>query len=891
MLQYFGFYEPDGFFHYSVIREAVANNFAIPQYLDISGWPPTCNIYPPCGTAASLLHHEAFGIYWVTLIPYFFLRYAGIGYYDIMRLMPIVFAILEMLLAYMLIRYKNKDRFLGLLVMALIALDMGNAARNSALIYRGDSFAPAFLLAALILTVVMFRAERPRVKIAYAALAGFFISLCNLVWNGGPFGIAVYIFAFALMLFLSFVFDDKKLVRNLGYMLAAFATWFVLVKLYQVPEWILAQTLISLGFVALLIPMILAWLLVRYLLTVRHGLPHALGSRMSRVVVSLAVFVLAVIVIAVAVPGLITSLLTPGGYFITSGSASANSAFASTIQELATPSYSFLFYSFNLQLFATPMTLVMLLATLAPNLSLIFWAAIILLSMLYLFLQVDDRNSSPLSGTASFRFELNETMLLILSFFLVMIFLQMNAIRFNALLSVPLSMLAAYTIYWLALYVKGHAHAYDTHYLIVLIPAIMVSLTVFVSFPSMPVYLDFLLLAVGAGLVGSFLASGITSLASGSSRARPLSYTFAVALLLVAAYGMLSFSAAVIAGIVIASIIEGFAVLRLAPRIKRWNPAFVIALVAIAVLLICMAWVDANSVFAYNSNTGTWSVSLTQADGVNTYFLQALTWMKNNTASNATVLTLWPDGSVVEGVANRTSVTDSVGSQNAAKGDLFAAWLLNDSSDPGFLLANYTGMPQYLLVRYFWLQAESGGIFTEAKINSSLASYYGISEFASVNSTSNSSALLYRFGGVNTEADLLIKGVNGTSQYGSWLVLPSGTRSPFTYTAIYNEYNSNFTLVRQATTNASNAATFLVTYTQAPGSSGPTLTGAYMANPYLRYSNMFKFLYLCGGNSCLWDNNIASLKLVYVNQDTKIFRIEYNMSNATVARDYAGYYG
>ncbi len=894
MLPYYGFYEPDGFFHYSVIREAVANNFVIPQYLDISGWPPSCNNYPPCGTAASSLHHEAFGIYWVTLIPYYFLRYAGIGYYTIMRLAPVFFALLEMLLAFILMRYKDRDRFLGLLVVVLIALNVGNAARNSALIYRGDSFAPAFLLGAMILTALMFRAERPGPKIAYAALAGFALSLCNLVWNGGPFGVAVYIFAFALMLFFAFVFDDKKLVRNLGYMLASFAAWFLFVTLYTMPVWIVPETLTGWSFAALFVPMILAWLIAHYLLAMKHGLPQAIGTGMRRAAASLITFAIIATAFAAAMPGLVGSLFTAGGYFITGGSASGASAFSTTIQELQPPTYAFLFSSFNLQLFATPMTLVMLLATQAAGLSIGFWIIIILLSFLYLFLQVDrqDGDRGMLSGTASFRFELNPAMLLVISFFSVMAFLQMNAIRFNALLSIPLSMLAAYTIYWLVLYVKGHAHAYDSRYLIVLIPAIMATLATFVAFPSMPVELDALLLAVGAAMVGSFLASSIVSLVAGSSRARLLGYAFGVALLLIAIKGMMGLSALVILGIIAASAVEGLALFKLAPRIKRWNPALVIALVAVAVLLISMAWIDVNSIYTYNPGTGTWAVSLTQADGINTYFLAALSWMKNNTPGNATVLTLWPDGSVVEGVANRTAVTDSVGSQNAYKGDAFAAWLLNDSTDPGFLLRNITGMPQYLLVRYFWLSYESGGIYTESKLNASLAPYYGVSQFSSVNETSNRSSDLYRFSGAGNgvDSELLVSSVNNTTRYGSWLVLGNGSTSPYAYTAIYNLYNSNFTLVKQATTNSSNAATFLLTYFQSPGS-GANLTAAYMMNPDIAYSNMAKLLYLCGPGTCLWDNNVATLRLIYTNRDTKIFKIQYNMSNATVASDYALYYG
>ena len=60
-------------------------------------------------------------------------------------------------------------------------------------------------------------------------------------------------------------------------------------------------------------------------------------------------------------------------------------------------------------------------------------------------------------------------------------------------------------------------------------------------------------------------------------------------------------------------------------------------------------------------NTYGASVSSGQADGINQQFLDAMTWMKNNTPANATAVAVWPDGSVIEAWANRTSLMDSVG--------------------------------------------------------------------------------------------------------------------------------------------------------------------------------------------------------------------------------------
>jgi hypothetical protein len=61
-----------------------------------------------------------------------------------------------------------------------------------------------------------------------------------------------------------------------------------------------------------------------------------------------------------------------------------------------------------------------------------------------------------------------------------------------------------------------------------------------------------------------------------------------------------------------------------------------------------------------------------------------------------------------------------------------------------------------------------------------------------------------------------------------------------------------------------------------PGGFFINLTGAYVFGPGIADSNMIKFLYMCTKNGCPWDNNVASLDLVYQNPDTKIFKIVYN---------------
>jgi len=111
---------------------------------------------------------------------------------------------------------------------------------------------------------------------------------------------------------------------------------------------------------------------------------------------------------------------------------------------------------------------------------------------------------------------------------------------------------------------------------------------------------------------------------------------------------------------------------------------------------------------------------LQPADFLNQQFISALSWMKNNTAANATVLTLWPDGSLVEGVADRASYTDSVMG--------LASWPPYVVEFEKMLYAtagNYSYIqsikPSYLLVRRVWLK-ETVGILIQ--INKPLNTTY-----------------------------------------------------------------------------------------------------------------------------------------------------------------------
>lgn len=749
LLQFYGFYEPDGFYHYSVIRAAVNNHFIIPKALGISGWPQ----HAPVG--------EPDGLYWVTLIPYYFLQGTGISYYNLMRDIPLLYALLDVFGAYFLARYISKDKLFGLFAMLLVALSMGDAARTSATIYRGDSFVSIFLIVALIFLIKIFKTEDRNRKILFTCASGFFLAICNVVWNGGPFATATYVFAFSMLLALAFIFDKEKMLHDSGYMIAALVVWFLIVQLFLYLGYMSAQTFTGVDFIPLLSLLFISWLLTYYLTKNRAAYLNVMKAALNRFAIMAAILILALVIFVVALPSTVTAI------FVTNGFANTGN-FASTIQELQPPTPDFLFASFGYAIYASPMSIIMLATTYLQQTSLtlfIMWAVLLASFIPYLFMQVYDSGRWLASGNARFMFDVNEGMVILISYFALTAYLQMHAIRFNSLVSIPLAIFCAYTIYWLALFFF-----------------------------------------------------------SNTNRAIKFAGTSIIVILTVV----------LIAGII------------------------------------------------YFDNI--YSVNLTQADEINPAFVQALQWLHNNTTNNSVVLTLWPDGSLVEGVANRTSVTDSVGSQNGSKALPFATWILNSSDDPQFLTSNINGKPNYLLVRFPWL-VETQGIFVESGLNSSVITNYGYVYMGSYQERSNATDNLLALSPGSspgstgsTIVDIPITSPNTvTNRSIRAYSFVNGQLINIRDIAFYDQDNGGFFAYVNNNDNNSVNQTLLVEYTGAPRPGAfLNVTGAYLFATGIANSNMIKFLFFCSPTECAWNNNIATAQLVYANPDTKIFKLSYN---------------
>ena len=732
-LQFQGFYEPDGFYHFSVIRAAVNNNFVIPKTLVLSGWP----VHTPVT--------EPVGLYWVTLFPYFILQFFGISYYDVMRLVPLLFAIFDVIGAYYLSRFLSKDKLFGALVMAFVALSFANISKTSALDYRGDGFISIFLIMSLIFLIKIFKANEQNKKLAFMLLAALSLSICNVVWNGAPFAFIVYFISLTSIMIYSFIDLKTDITKPLAYASGSIIIWFILVRLYIYSGLISApnQELTGLSGL-LLIFMFMAGFILSVVITKNHSLSKILNSKTKRFL-----FVLLFLIILIAIVESLYSQII-NKVFINNDFVSTTNFVTSSIQELSKPTFNGLISDFGVILFTTPMSILIAISGLFSGFEIYFWILLSFSALIYLFLNVYD-SGEWINGNFKFIFYARIETIVLIVYFIITAYLELFAIRFDSLLSIPLSILSAYSIYVILLRVKNKK------------------------------YLRYMIYAL-------------------------------------------------------------------------------IILIITSLLL--------NDLYLNNN---------LQLGGLITpQFLNNVAWMKNNLPSNSTVLTLWSDGSVIEGWGNLTSITDSVGAQNGTKIDAFAKWLFEDNNNMQFIYSNYAGKPQYMLVRNVWL-LETKGLFLESGINNSLSSEYGyetFSNFSEYKNLTEEEFVFSRSSYGNLSAYLFIF-KNGTDA--SFLRLPGGI-SYFKNTAFYNTNNGNFSIVKNNVSETNNQ-TLLIEYSEITNNKGTVnVTGVMAMANDLAQSNMIKLLYFCNDYNCIIKNNTVSFTLIHSNNDSKIFKIYYNNS-------------
>ena len=400
--------------------------------------------------------------------------------------------------------------------------------------------------------------------------------------------------------------------------------------------------------------------------------------------------------------------------------------------------------------------------------------------------------------------------LAVLAYLAVTAYLQLQAIRFNAIISVPLSIFAAFALYGIGKVFYDTAVVRKSVSIIIVVAIAIVSIVMIYS------------LAKDGYFGGSFVP--VTA------------------------------SAAFISAVLVALLLYGIYAL----AAKR---PVAIKYIIVAVILVLLAFTFYNTYIE--------SYTAAQADGISNSFLSAMSWMKANTPANATVLALWPDGSVVEGWANRTSYMDSVGGENSTRIYPYSRFLFNTTKDSSYFYE--IGKPDYLVARTFWYE-ELGGIAQEGVVQNATA--YGFVILPVVNISRNSTTQFFAFESGSApyyKSELLVtRQTNGTNTFSAYLGLANSTRFVEMRGVILFNTTSGAYMVVNSSRNITTA-----NYTLMVGYSGTVVNGAYILGPKLVKSNLFDFTFLCNTFTCAYDNSNVTLTSVYSNSDTKIFKINY----------------
>jgi len=422
----------------------------------------------------------------------------------------------------------------------------------------------------------------------------------------------------------------------------------------------------------------------------------------------------------------------------------------------------------------------------------------------------------------------DQYLLVMLAYFFVTIVLQAGQIRFNSLLSVPMALFAAYGAYEIG---KQLWQLMLKDRLTKIIVAVAICLIV---------------LVIGIFKIGPNINVHSISATLGYIINAPLSLNAQAGVILEGSAVLLEVLFGLTVIYLIASVFK--------PEMKM-NYVFVALLAAVLLFSFYQAYAT--------------SITSSPADGVNSYFLAAMSWLSANTPQNSTVLTIWPDGSIVEAVGNRQSYTDSVGGENGTKIQLTSQYLFNTTPDTQFL--NNIGRPDYLVSRGFWFQ-EIYGLATEGLVSN--ITDYGYQTFTGLNVTKAQNATIYGFYS------------NMPPYYNARmrvLTAPDGSRTAQAYLGVQNSNNVvqmrriilydtqtlNYSVI-YSNTNSTINYTLMVSY------SGNSITGGALIGPKLVASNLFNLILMCNYNSCPADSANVTYQAVYINNDTRIFKIIYN---------------
>ena len=404
LLKFQGLFEPDGFFHYSIIMQSIANGYSVPLKDVLSGFPVHNTITEPLG------------LYYMTIIPYAMLG-GSVSALTIMRNIPLLFGILDILGAFLLVMYLAKSRWLGLIAALFVAVSNGDIARTGALVYRGDGFITIFMIVALILLVRAFNERRFRRTLIYGSLSALVMGIGTAVWGGAPFMIFVYILAVALISIYGFVIADERVIMNGSALTALLLITYIIQHIWMYVGVIRGgEALSSTHFFLFYAPLLLGTLVAYYLVKSRGRLPYLTMNAYRRAEVC-AAFVIIVFVLLELFAGRYLHTIASGDGLVIAGNTLTQS-----IQELQHPTLAFIWGSFGFEL---PLAII---------------GVILFLALAYM-----SRYRSDIVDGVDTR--MSPAFLALLSYLAITGYLQLNAIRFNSLFALPVAILGAYAVY------------------------------------------------------------------------------------------------------------------------------------------------------------------------------------------------------------------------------------------------------------------------------------------------------------------------------------------------------------------------------------------------------------------------------------------------------------
>ncbi|MGC8496230.1 MAG: STT3 domain-containing protein [Candidatus Micrarchaeia archaeon] len=868
LLRYQGLYEPDGFYYYSIITQTIANHYIRPHYSIYSGFP-SHNIVA-----------ESPGLEYITVIPYIVLHYFGISALAIMRVMPILFALLEMVTAYYLTRYIVKSKLAGLLAMFFIAVSSGNIARTSALVYRGDSFITLFIMVALLLMLMALEsadeleAKRSNIRrimiregigadlvkkhiIEENELAERHKAELSIIRNHDKNDIERFAEMHRneeLKLIESHISEESLYYRNatgksveekredasaswwlkpIAYMVASAFVLSLGVVIWTGSPYIVVVYMFAILFMLvysfiigdehlLFMDMLLSFaLLLAYMLEQLWMLVHFAPLGITLTGSKFFVFYVPLLLGNIAAWYMVRNNMK-----IARDQISRLSIVGIVTVLIIAAAFTFLLPFVNAMVSTLGVHLIPLPASLTnsityavgqttqelqkPTWSFLFGSFNVQLILaplgIILFLLIGNKVGSTRRHGKSFGINFNEGFIAMLAYFVVTAFIQYTAIRYNSLFSVPVAIFAAYGTYATWALLKGRV------------------ITQKVAIAFIAIAFD---LAMGYELIGHIyplFATGIAMLILSALMVNAL-------LIYVFAYGLYAATKS---------------------RLNLQN-MFIGLMVALLVINFYQTYIE--------------SFTVTQADGINPQFLQAMVWMRNNTPTNSTVLTMWPDGSVVEAWAHRQSYTDSVGGENASRIYPFAHFLFeNNESSLAYIEKVH---PDYIVARTFWFD-ELGGVAVEGLVQN--ASNYGYDILDKLNITHDKNASFYIFTSPTYKAEMIIENQSGKPALYAYIGnASSNIMVPIKRVLFYNSANYTYSIVNTSSSQFVNE-TLMVSYDQRG------ITGGVILGLKLLSSNIFKLVYLCNYYVCPMGNSSISMRDIYMNNDTRIIKVYYNTS-------------